>query len=212
MLRLLQGLCLLLCLLPACRPPRRPRRASPPRPPLLSTDFDTPSISFPGRSTIGYPSSARAPLGYEPSSKQDSESPSYGKLKGLLGRLTHCFSPNSQTPSCCPPLSVSSRTSVRLPIMFFLYNMERRVTLHPSYFGRNMHDLVTSKLLKDVEGTCAGSYYIISIMDTFDISEGRILPSNGLAEFTVGYRAVVWRPFKGETVRRTLRPLRQAVV
>ncbi|UKZ92195.1 uncharacterized protein TrAFT101_007158 [Trichoderma asperellum] len=84
--------------------------------------------------------------------------------------------------------------------MFFLYNMERRVTLHPSYFGRNMHDLVTSKLLKDVEGTCAGSYYIISIMDTFDISEGRILPSNGLAEFTVGYRAVVWRPFKGETV------------
>lgn len=84
--------------------------------------------------------------------------------------------------------------------MFFLYNMERRVTLHPSYFGRNMHDLVTSKLLKDVEGTCAGSYYIISIMDTFEISEGRILPSNGLAEFTVGYRAVVWRPFKGETV------------
>jgi DNA-directed RNA polymerase II subunit RPB7 len=84
--------------------------------------------------------------------------------------------------------------------MFFLYNMERRVTLHPSYFGRNMHDLVTSKLLKDVEGTCAGNYYIISIMDTFDISEGRILPGNGLAEFTVGYRAVVWRPFKGETV------------
>ncbi|KAK4086649.1 hypothetical protein Purlil1_9039 [Purpureocillium lilacinum] len=86
------------------------------------------------------------------------------------------------------------------PSMFFLYNMERRVTLHPSYFGRNMHELVTSKLLKDVEGTCAGSYYIISIMDTFDISEGRILPGNGLAEFTVGYRAVVWRPFKGETV------------
>lgn len=84
--------------------------------------------------------------------------------------------------------------------MFFLYNMERRVTLHPSYFGRNMHDLVTSKLLKDVEGTCSGNYYIISIMDTFDISEGRILPSTGLAEFTVGYRAVVWRPFKGETV------------
>ncbi|GKT75798.1 DNA-directed RNA polymerase II subunit rpb7 [Colletotrichum tofieldiae] len=90
--------------------------------------------------------------------------------------------------------------------MFFLYNMERRVTLHPSYFGRNMHELVTSKLLKDVEGTCAGSYYIISIMDTFDISEGRILPGSGLAEFTVGYRAVVWRPFKGETVIATNLP------
>jgi hypothetical protein len=89
--------------------------------------------------------------------------------------------------------------------MFFLHNLERRVTLHPSYFGRNMHELVTSKLLKDVEGTCAGNYYIISIMDTFDISEGRILPGSGLAEFTVGYRAVVWRPFKGETVCRSCR-------
>ena len=84
--------------------------------------------------------------------------------------------------------------------MFFLYNMERRVTLHPSYFGRNMKELVTSKLVADVEGTCAGDYYIIVIMDAFDISEGRVLPSTGLAEFVVGYRAVVWRPFKGETV------------
>lgn len=85
--------------------------------------------------------------------------------------------------------------------MFFLYNLTRHVTLHPSYFGRNMHELVTTKLLKDVEGTCAGHYFIVTIMDTFDISEGRILPGSGLAEFTVGYRAVVWRPFKGETVR-----------
>jgi DNA-directed RNA polymerase subunit E'/Rpb7 len=84
--------------------------------------------------------------------------------------------------------------------MFFLHNLERRVTLHPSYFGRNMHELVTTKLVKDVEGTCAGDYYIIAIMDTFDVSEGRILPGSGLAEFTVGYRAVVWRPFKGEVV------------
>ncbi|KUI57186.1 DNA-directed RNA polymerase II subunit rpb7 [Cytospora mali] len=84
--------------------------------------------------------------------------------------------------------------------MFFLHNLTRHVTLHPSYFGRNMHELVTTKLLKDVEGTCAGNYFIITIMDTFDISAGRILPGSGLAEFTVGYRAVVWRPFKGETV------------
>jgi DNA-directed RNA polymerase II subunit RPB7 len=84
--------------------------------------------------------------------------------------------------------------------MFFLYNLERQVTLHPSYFGRNMHDLVKGKLLKDVEGTCTGRYYIITIMDHTEISEGRILPGSGLAEFTVKYKAVVWRPFKGETV------------
>ncbi|KAJ4295677.1 DNA-directed RNA polymerase II subunit [Collariella sp. IMI 366227] len=82
--------------------------------------------------------------------------------------------------------------------MFFLHNLERRVTLHPSYFGRNMHELVTTKLVKDVEGTSTGDYFIIAIMDTFDISEGRILPGSGLAEFVVGYRAVIWRPFKEE--------------
>lgn len=90
--------------------------------------------------------------------------------------------------------------------MFFVMKCERNVTLHPSYFGKNMHELVTSKLLRDVEGTCTGSYYIISIMDFSGVSEGRILPGSGLAEFTVGYRAVVWRPFKGETVNHA-RPL-----
>jgi DNA-directed RNA polymerase II subunit RPB7 len=84
--------------------------------------------------------------------------------------------------------------------MFFVLNLTHQVTLHPSYFGRNMHELVTHKLLKDVEGTCTGRYYIITIMDTVNISEGRILPGSGLAEFNVRYRAVVWRPFKGEAV------------
>jgi DNA-directed RNA polymerase II subunit RPB7 len=88
--------------------------------------------------------------------------------------------------------------------MFFLHTLERRVTLHPSYFGRNMHDLVTTKLVKDVEGTLSGDFYIVAIMDTFNVSEGRILPGIGLAEFNVRYRAVVWRPFKGEVVRRRL--------
>ncbi|KAI1845330.1 hypothetical protein JX265_005487 [Neoarthrinium moseri] len=84
--------------------------------------------------------------------------------------------------------------------MFFVYTLERRVTLHPSFFGKNMHELVTRKLLDDVEGTCTGSYYIITIMDSFLISEGKILPGSGLAEFTVEYKAVIWRPFKGETI------------
>lgn len=93
--------------------------------------------------------------------------------------------------------------------MFFLYGLERRVTLHPSYFGKNMQELVTGKLLSDVEGTCTGSYYIITILDTFDISEGRILPGSGLAEFTVAYKAVVWRPFKGETIDAVVSSINQ---
>jgi hypothetical protein len=38
-------------------------------------------------------------------------------------------------------------------------------------------------------------------MDTFNISEGRVIPGSGVAEYTIVYRAIVWKPFKGETVR-----------
>ena len=33
-----------------------------------------------------------------------------------------------------------------------------------------------------------------------DVGKGRIIPSTGMAEFEVKYRAVVWKPFKGEVV------------
>ncbi|TLD06206.1 uncharacterized protein PgNI_08837 [Pyricularia grisea] len=84
--------------------------------------------------------------------------------------------------------------------MFFLHNLERVVSLHPSFFGKNMHEIVVQRLLADTEGTCQGDFYIISVMDAVDISPGKIVPGNAMAEFTVNYRAVVWRPFKGQTV------------
>ncbi|KAK6532984.1 DNA-directed RNA polymerase II subunit [Arthrobotrys megalospora] len=84
--------------------------------------------------------------------------------------------------------------------MFFLYDLERTITLHPFYFGPHMRDYLIHKLLTDVEGTCTGRYYIICVLDAYNISMGKILPGSGLAEFTISYRAVVWRPFKGETV------------
>ncbi|GAB1211637.1 hypothetical protein ATERTT37_000761 [Aspergillus terreus] len=37
-------------------------------------------------------------------------------------------------------------------------------------------------------------------MDMVDIGEGRVLPSSGHAEYTIKYRAIIWKPFRGETV------------
>ncbi|RDW23745.1 hypothetical protein B0I72DRAFT_136491 [Yarrowia lipolytica] len=76
------------------------------------------------------------------------------------------------------------------------------LTLHPSYFGPQMGQYLRSKLLADVEGTCTGEFgYILCVLDQpFDIGKGRVVPSNGSAEFTVNYRAIVWRPFKNEVV------------
>ncbi len=89
--------------------------------------------------------------------------------------------------------------------MYFLYDLERTITLHPSFFGPRVKEYLTNRLLEDVEGTCTGSYYIICVMDAYDISEGRVVPGSAVAEYTVHYRAVVWRPFKGETVCRASR-------
>lgn len=84
--------------------------------------------------------------------------------------------------------------------MYFLYELERVITLHPSFFGPRIKEYLVNKLLEDVEGTCTGQYYIICVMDTYNVSEGRVVPGNAVAEYTMQYRAVVWRPFKGETV------------
>ena len=85
--------------------------------------------------------------------------------------------------------------------MFFLHDMERTIMLHPSYFGPRAHIYLKNRLMEDVEGTNTGNYYIVCILDAFDVSEGRVVPGSAYAEYTVHYRAVVWRPFKGETVR-----------
>jgi len=84
--------------------------------------------------------------------------------------------------------------------MFFLYELERIITLHPSFFGSKVREFLTRRLYEDVEGTCTGSYYIICVMDVIGISEGRVVPGTGDAEYTIRYRTVVWRPFKGETL------------
>jgi DNA-directed RNA polymerase II subunit RPB7 len=84
--------------------------------------------------------------------------------------------------------------------MFFIHQLERTITMHPSNIGPGITDRLADQLMKDVEGTNTGNYYIICVMDVPEISDGRVIPGNGFAEYTVSYRAVVWKPFKGECV------------
>lgn len=66
-----------------------------------------------------------------------------------------------------------------------------------------MDQFLRSKLLTDVEGTCTGQFgYIVCVLDLakVDVGKGRVLPQSGTAEFEVKYRAVVWKPFKGEVM------------
>ena len=41
---------------------------------------------------------------------------------------------------------------------------------------------------------------IVAVLNIDEISEPKIVPGTGFAQYNVGYRAIVWRPFKGEVV------------
>lgn len=84
--------------------------------------------------------------------------------------------------------------------MFFLHEMERTITLHPTFLGPYVHEYLDARLKADVEGTNTGNFFIICVLDDLKYSDGRVLPSSGFAEYIVHYRAVVWRPFKGEAL------------
>lgn len=64
-----------------------------------------------------------------------------------------------------------------------------------------MLQYLESKLYADVEGTCSGQFgYIIAVVTILNIGEGMVLPGSGQAEFITRYRAIVFKPFKGEVV------------
>ena len=84
--------------------------------------------------------------------------------------------------------------------MFFIKYLERDISIHPSFFGRGVHERLRDQLYSDMEGSCNGEYYIVCIMDVYDISPGKVRPNRGEALFNIRYRAIVWKPFKGEVV------------
>lgn len=85
--------------------------------------------------------------------------------------------------------------------MFFIRELERTMTLHPSFFGSHVEQYLKAKLHEEMEGNMLDNYYIICIIDVKDIQEGRVVPGTGYAEYNLEFRAVVWKPFKGEVVR-----------
>ncbi|PSN63367.1 DNA-directed RNA polymerase II 19 kDa polypeptide [Corynespora cassiicola Philippines] len=84
--------------------------------------------------------------------------------------------------------------------MFFLKELEKTIQLHPSYFGPLIRSHIHRELLTKEEGSSTGKFTIVCILDSFDISDGQVIPGSGSAEYTVHYKAIVWRPYKGEVM------------
>jgi DNA-directed RNA polymerase II subunit RPB7 len=86
--------------------------------------------------------------------------------------------------------------------MFFLHELERTISLHPSFFGPKNNEYLIQQLMNDIEGKNTGSYFVVCVMDSIEFSDPRVVPGKAYAEYTLHFKAVVWKPFKGEIVSR----------
>lgn len=80
-------------------------------------------------------------------------------------------------------------------------SLEHEILLHPRYFGPQLLETVKQKLYTEVEGTCTGKYGFVIAVTTIDqIGSGIIQPGQGFVVYPVKYKAIVFRPFKGEVL------------
>jgi DNA-directed RNA polymerase II subunit RPB7 len=85
--------------------------------------------------------------------------------------------------------------------MFFHILLHRNLQLHPRHFGPNLRNTLIQKLHTEVEGTCSGRYgFIVMVTSIASVGLGKINDGTGLVTFPIAYRAIVFRPFKGEVV------------
>uniref|UniRef100_H2LDC7 DNA-directed RNA polymerase subunit n=1 Tax=Oryzias latipes TaxID=8090 RepID=H2LDC7_ORYLA len=86
-------------------------------------------------------------------------------------------------------------------MMCLQISLEHEILLHPRYFGPNLLNTVKQKLFTEVEGTCTGKYgFVIAVTTIDNIGAGVIQPGRGFVLYPVKYKAIVFRPFKGEVV------------
>lgn len=80
--------------------------------------------------------------------------------------------------------------------------MHRRVQIHPRFFGVKLQEMLTQRLILEVEGTFAGRYgFVIAVLQVIEpIPTGELEDGTGFAIFPLQYQAVVFRPFKGEVL------------
>lgn len=85
--------------------------------------------------------------------------------------------------------------------MFFHKQLEKKLALHPRYFGPRLRETLVTKLVREVEGTCTGRHgFVVAVTGVDDIGAGMIRDGTGFVTFPVQYSCVVFRPFRGEVL------------
>eukprot|EP01112_Ceratiomyxa_fruticulosa_P007570 TRINITY_DN196_c0_g1_i1.p1 TRINITY_DN196_c0_g1~~TRINITY_DN196_c0_g1_i1.p1 ORF type:complete len:173 (-),score=21.30 TRINITY_DN196_c0_g1_i1:294-812(-) len=85
--------------------------------------------------------------------------------------------------------------------MFFHISLDRELHIHPKHCGPSLLPVLRSQLHSEVEGSCSGRFgYIITVTSIDHIGMGKIQEGTGQVVFPIKFRAIVFRPFKGEVL------------
>ena len=85
--------------------------------------------------------------------------------------------------------------------MFFIIDLEKTVLLEPRFYCPDIDRILEEKICNEMEGTCSGSYgFVLCIFDVTHKTSGRLRVQTGMASFVMSFKAVVFRPFKGEVM------------
>jgi len=85
--------------------------------------------------------------------------------------------------------------------MFFHISLSKNLIVPPRALGPRLQSTLVTKLHEEVEGTCSGRYgFIITVTSVEHMGMGRVQESTGFVIFPVKFKAIVFKPFKGEVV------------
>ncbi|ORZ40704.1 RNA polymerase Rpb7 [Catenaria anguillulae PL171] len=85
--------------------------------------------------------------------------------------------------------------------MFFVKDLNHIVELQPTLFTANIEDQLKRRLHDEVEGKYDSRVgYIVAVVSIINIGSGLVLPAMGSAQYSIKYRAILFKPFKNEVV------------
>lgn len=85
---------------------------------------------------------------------------------------------------------------------FYLVELQKSVSVHPRFFNAKIQDHVVNRLMSEVEGTTSGRFgFIVAVIDVpRPLPAGKLQAGTGAAVYALRYKALVFRPFRGEVL------------
>lgn len=85
--------------------------------------------------------------------------------------------------------------------MFYKHSLIKDLNLLPQNLDNNIKELISTEIRK-IEGTVLGEYgYVVNILEFNQLGDGIVENDSGNVIFKVDYKAITFKPIKGEILK-----------